>query len=335
MAEEWWSSARTGGVHASACSTTSPATTESGTTRLPTANTMSSQLQPGLPDSAAAASSFFLDDPHMDWTQSFMGGRIAASETPTSFNALLHLQGDASRKLLLDQAQAAPPVPPPTLYADSQYFSSLGSSYGDTPAICQQLLLKSSVPPAAEQQQFPSFFSSSGLFDAPGSPPLLLQAQKPKPLKSNTATQPAVQDACSSSATKRNSPAAAKKPRIETPSPMPTFKVRKEKLGDRITVLQQLVSPFGKTDTASVLHEAIGYIKFLHDQVGSLSSPYFIRSGRAVQGQHQQSSNNDGGEAKEDLRSRGLCLIPVASTYAVANETTPEFWHPTFGGTFR
>ncbi|KAK1698041.1 hypothetical protein QYE76_014738 [Lolium multiflorum] len=339
MAEEWWSSARTGGVHALACSTTSPATTESGTTRLPTTNTMSSQLQPGLPDSAVAASSFFLDDPHMDWTQSFMGGRIAASEAPTSFNALLHLQGDASRQILLDQAQAAPPVPPPTLYADSHYFSSLDSSYGDTPAICQQLLFKNSVTPAAEQQQFPSFFSSSGLFGAPaqgqGSPPLLLQAQKPKPLKSGTATETAVQDACSSSATRRSSPSAAKKPRIETPSPMPTFKVRKEKLGDRITALQQLVSPFGKTDTASVLHEAIGYIKFLHDQVASLSSPYFVRSGRAVQGLHQQGSDNEGGEAKEDLQSRGLCLIPVASTYAVANETAPEFWHPTFGGTFR
>ncbi|OIV91617.1 hypothetical protein TanjilG_09029 [Lupinus angustifolius] len=60
---------------------------------------------------------------------------------------------------------------------------------------------------------------------------------------------------------------AFKRQRIETPSPLPTFKVRKEKLGDRITALQQLVSPFGKTDTASVLHEAIDYIKFLHDQV--------------------------------------------------------------------
>ena len=41
-------------------------------------------------------------------------------------------------------------------------------------------------------------------------------------------------------------------------------------------------------------------------------------------------------EAKEDLGSRGLCLVPVASTYAVvASETAPEFWHPTFGGTFR
>uniref|UniRef100_A0ACD5ZZD4 Uncharacterized protein n=1 Tax=Avena sativa TaxID=4498 RepID=A0ACD5ZZD4_AVESA len=60
-----------------------------------------------------------------------------------------------------------------------------------------------------------------------------------------------------------------KKKRMETqPSQLPTFKVRKEKLGDRVTALQQLVSPFGKTDTASVLHETIEYIKFLHDQVG-------------------------------------------------------------------
>ncbi|KAE8718803.1 hypothetical protein F3Y22_tig00109987pilonHSYRG00041 [Hibiscus syriacus] len=40
------------------------------------------------------------------------------------------------------------------------------------------------------------------------------------------------------------------------------LKVRKEKLGCRITTLHQLVSPFGKTDTASVLLEAIGYIRF-------------------------------------------------------------------------
>eukprot|EP00252_Welwitschia_mirabilis_P007234 TRINITY_DN1842_c0_g1_i12.p1 TRINITY_DN1842_c0_g1~~TRINITY_DN1842_c0_g1_i12.p1 ORF type:complete len:270 (+),score=37.18 TRINITY_DN1842_c0_g1_i12:35-811(+) len=60
---------------------------------------------------------------------------------------------------------------------------------------------------------------------------------------------------------------ASKKPRIESVSAVPSFKVRKEKLGDRITALQQLVSPFGKTDTASVLLEAIGYIKFLQEQV--------------------------------------------------------------------
>ncbi|RWW64898.1 hypothetical protein BHE74_00027831 [Ensete ventricosum] len=91
----------------------------------------------------------------------------------------------------------------------------------------------------------------------------------------------------SSSSGKPGQYSAFKKPRILTPSPLSSFKVRKEKLGDRITALQQLVSPFGKTDTASVLHEAIEYIKFLHDQVGVLSTPY-LKNGHPMQQQQQQ-----------------------------------------------
>ncbi|XP_058092236.1 transcription factor bHLH112-like [Magnolia sinica] len=63
---------------------------------------------------------------------------------------------------------------------------------------------------------------------------------------------------------------APKKPRIGTPSPLLTFKVQNEKLRDRITALQQLVSLFGKVDTTFILFEAIEYIKFLHEQVGVL-----------------------------------------------------------------
>ncbi|KAL5061617.1 hypothetical protein RYX36_023354 [Vicia faba] len=84
---------------------------------------------------------------------------------------------------------------------------------------------------------------------------------------------------------KSGSEPAPKRSRNETPSPLPAFKVRKEKMGDRITALQQLVSPFGKTDTASVLSEAIEYIKFLHEQVTILSTPY-MKSGAPIQ--HQQ-----------------------------------------------
>lgn len=38
---------------------------------------------------------------------------------------------------------------------------------------------------------------------------------------------------------------------------------------------------------------------------------------------------------KQDLRSRGLCLVPVSSTFPVTHETTVDFWTPTFGGTSR
>ncbi|KAJ9153670.1 hypothetical protein P3X46_027088 [Hevea brasiliensis] len=135
---------------------------------------------------------------------------------------------------------------------------------------------------------------------------------------------------------KSGSEGATKRPRNETPSPMPAFKVRKEKMGDRITALQQLVSPFGKTDTASVLSEAIEYIKFLHEQVTVLSNPYMKSTGAPMH--HQQNSDKSSKDPegqKQDLRSRGLCLVPVSSTFPVTHETTVDFWTPTFGGTFR
>ncbi|XP_004289750.1 PREDICTED: transcription factor bHLH113-like isoform 1 [Fragaria vesca subsp. vesca] len=66
---------------------------------------------------------------------------------------------------------------------------------------------------------------------------------------------------------------SSKKPKTDKPA----AGKKREKLGERILALQQLVSPFGKTDTASVLHEALGYIRFLHDQVQVLCSPYLQR----------------------------------------------------------
>ncbi|KAG6489413.1 hypothetical protein ZIOFF_050682 [Zingiber officinale] len=89
-----------------------------------------------------------------------------------------------------------------------------------------------------------------------------------------------------------------------------TFKVRKEKIGDRITALHQLVSPFGKTDTASVLLEVSGYIRFLQSQIEALSLPYLSSAPGNMK--HPQTGRNNNEGEKKDLKSRGLCLVPVS-----------------------
>ncbi|KAL6185502.1 hypothetical protein ACLB2K_041635 [Fragaria x ananassa] len=95
-------------------------------------------------------------------------------------------------------------------------------------------------------------------------------------------------------------------------------KERKEKLGERIVALQQLVSPYGKTDTASVLLEAMDYIRFLHEQVKVLSAPY-LQSMPTAKMQELQSFS---------LRSRGLCLVPIDCTVGVAQSNGADIWAP-------
>lgn len=104
--------------------------------------------------------------------------------------------------------------------------------------------------------------------------------------------------------------------------------VRKENLGERITALQQLVSPFGKTDTASVLLEAIGYIKFLQDQVQVLSTPY-LKGFPASQTQDGRAGN---AAAVSSLRGRGLCLMPISSMQLMANDNGADYWASGIGG---
>ncbi|BAT16144.1 Os12g0180800 [Oryza sativa Japonica Group] len=53
----------------------------------------------------------------------------------------------------------------------------------------------------------------------------------------------------------------------------------KVNLGEKIMALQQIMSPFGKTDTASVLLETITYIKFLHGTDAGAESTAFLDGG--------------------------------------------------------
>nr|WKE35232.1 basic helix-loop-helix family protein [Rosa persica] len=89
---------------------------------------------------------------------------------------------------------------------------------------------------------------------------------------------------------------------------------RSQKLSDKITALQKLVSPYGKTDTASVLQEASIYIVLLQQQIQNLhrifSSPY-----KTAAGLHTQESGSSGHVL--DLISKGLCLVPISMTQKV------------------
>ncbi|KAL2485347.1 basic helix-loop-helix (bHLH) DNA-binding superfamily protein [Abeliophyllum distichum] len=95
-------------------------------------------------------------------------------------------------------------------------------------------------------------------------------------------------------------------------------KQKKEKVSERISALQQLVSPYGKTDTASVLLEAMEYIGFLHEQVKVLSAPYLCT----------MPTNKTQDVEPYCLKSKGLCLVPISFTAGVASSNGADIWAP-------
>uniref|UniRef100_A0A0D9WYP3 BHLH domain-containing protein n=1 Tax=Leersia perrieri TaxID=77586 RepID=A0A0D9WYP3_9ORYZ len=126
---------------------------------------------------------------------------------------------------------------------------------------------------------------------------------------------------------------STKKSKHEATSPTSSLKsqVPKVKLGDKITALQQIVSPFGKTDTASVLYEAINYIKWLHEQVQLLSDPYMKSSSSKDYNAWGGLDRKEKADADVDLRSRGLCLVPVSCTPQVYRDNNgPDYWTPPY-----
>ncbi|KAJ0969320.1 hypothetical protein J5N97_022197 [Dioscorea zingiberensis] len=93
-----------------------------------------------------------------------------------------------------------------------------------------------------------------------------------------------------------------------------TSREKRDKFGERVAALHQLVSPFGKTDTASVLTETTGYIKFLHEQLQVLSAPYLEITNNMVE--------------EHGLKSRGLCLVPVDTTQRIEHSNGADLWAP-------
>ncbi|KAI3727239.1 hypothetical protein L1987_67051 [Smallanthus sonchifolius] len=133
-------------------------------------------------------------------------------------------------------------------------------------------------------------------------------------------------------------PAFSKGSTLLNPNPSKELisQVRKEKSErERISTLHQLVSPFGKTDRASVLYEAAVQIKFFVSQIEALSSPY-MNSVNNVSGATRHQHFADGKALPKDLSSRGLCLVPVTCMDHVdtTNMTSngAEFWMPALGG---
>ncbi|XP_058213655.1 uncharacterized protein LOC131325418 isoform X2 [Rhododendron vialii] len=94
----------------------------------------------------------------------------------------------------------------------------------------------------------------------------------------------------------------SKRSRSETPAPLP---------------------PFSKTDTVSVLSEAIDYIKFLHEQVNVLSIP-FMKRGASMQLQQNPGKSKEDEGPKQDLRSKGLCLMPFPNSQPTDLEVSIE-----------
>lgn len=126
-----------------------------------------------------------------------------------------------------------------------------------------------------------------------------------------------------------------KKPKHESSSASAALKLQapKVKVGDKITALQQIVSPFGKTDTASVLLEAINYIRFLQEQVQLLSDPYLKSNANKDLCSWGSMERKEKSDSKLDLRGRGLCLVPISCTPQAYRENNgPDYWTPTFRG---
>ncbi|KAL9259610.1 Transcription factor bHLH113-like protein [Drosera capensis] len=101
---------------------------------------------------------------------------------------------------------------------------------------------------------------------------------------------------------------------------------RRQRLGEGIVTLQQLVCPYDKTDAASVLHEAMGYIRFLQEQVKVLCFPYLQCQHPSPECRPCDDGGIQPGESRKGLRSKGLRLVPVDHITHISNSNGADLW---------
>ncbi|XP_042449525.1 transcription factor bHLH113-like [Zingiber officinale] len=143
------------------------------------------------------------------------------------------------------------------VFSPTSCLSSSSSSFYSSAMLCFGVKQEETVAVVRGASQKSTDSSLSSL----SSPPSTIITRSQSPTKAR-------EKETASRGRRRVAASSTKKPKtVASPGPSGTIMIRKEKLGERIMALQQLVSPFGKSDTASVLHEAQGYIRFLHDQV--------------------------------------------------------------------
>ncbi|KAK1407058.1 hypothetical protein QVD17_38669 [Tagetes erecta] len=224
----------------------------------------------------------------------------------------------------------------PSRYSDMTVSGGGGEGGGDYPPPPPQIEFSMNSPPKVQQPNIATqlHFSNNAQFWNASAASMndirssIFPLQMPSP---SSTIEDKPKYPTSEMVKRSNTKSSTKRPRNENPPLVPPLKV---KMGDRITALQQLVSPFGKTDTASVLSEAILCIKFLHEQVHVLSTPYMKNA--AIMQQQEQILDKPAEGSSQDLKTRGLCLVPLSSTFPVIHETTTvDLWTPSFGGTFR
>ncbi|XP_011074572.1 transcription factor bHLH110 isoform X1 [Sesamum indicum] len=264
---------------------------------------------------------------HLNYTQLLGSSLNPSSITHHQFslmtNQLTNLQSDDIRtKFLLkpfSSAQLSPgdlPFSSPTGFSQIFPGANLSDFNQETIPGSLDILNLQAVDHLRSSSRFSGNFTpaSYGL-DHDMHQPYQIPLQSSNKMSSDGAAE-AKRSSCSKLMEAKTLQTAPKKSRVEARASCPPFKVRKEKLGDRIAALQQLVAPFGKTDTASVLMEAIGYIKFLHTQVQTLSLPYLKNTSTGTHTttiiKAQGGDGKESEEAKRELRSGGLCLVPLS-----------------------